>query len=221
MTTSPIRIAVADDQELVRAALCTLLATQDDFTIVGTAADGAAAVALCRQEHPDVVLMDVHMPILDGIHATRLIAAESASRIIILTTFDLDEHVYDALDAGASGFLLKDTPAARLFDAVRIVANGQAMLAPAITSRLIGEFARLRSRPLAAIANKLTARETDVLRLVAEGLSNQEIATRLVIGEQTVKTHVSNILTKLDLRDRTQAVVIAYETRLVVPHTPP
>jgi len=161
------------------------------------------------------------MPILDGIHATRLIAAESASRIIILTTFDLDEHVYDALDAGASGFLLKDTPAAWLFDAVRIVANGQAMLAPAITSRLIGEFARLRSRPLAAIANKLTARETDVLRLVAEGLSNQEIATRLVIGEQTVKTHVSNILTKLDLRDRTQAVVIAYETRLVVPHTPP
>src|SRR5258706_6044775 len=138
--------------------------------------------------------MDVRMPVVDGIEATRRIAADGASRILILTTFDLDEHVYDALDAGASGFLLKDTPAARLFDAVRIVANGQAMLAPAITSRLIGEFARLRSRPLAAIANQLTARETDVLRLVAEGLSNQEIATRLVIGEQTVKTHVSKIL---------------------------
>jgi DNA-binding NarL/FixJ family response regulator len=165
--------------------------------------------------------MDVRMPVLDGIHATRRIAAEGASRIIILTTFDLDEHVYDALDAGASGFLLKDTPAARLFDAARIVADGQAMLAPAVTSRLIGEFARLRPRPLAAIQDKLTPRETDVLRLVAEGLSNQEIAARLVIGEQTVKTHVSSILTKLDLRDRTQAVVIAYETRLVVPHAPP
>jgi DNA-binding NarL/FixJ family response regulator len=217
MTTPPIRVAVVDDQEVVRAALCTLLATQDDFTVIGTAADGAAAVALCREQHPDVVLMDVRMPVLDGIEATRRIAADSASRIVILTTFDLDEHVYDALDAGASGFLLKDVPAARLFDAVRIVAGGQAMLAPAVTSRLISEFARLRPRPIAAVRDKLTARETDVLRLVAEGLSNQEIAGRLVISEQTVKTHVSSILAKFGVRDRTQAVVIAYESRLVVP----
>ena len=221
MTTPPIRVAVVDDQEVVRAALCTLLATQGDFTVVGAAADGAAAVALCRQQRPDVVLMDVRMPVVDGIEATRRIAAGGSSRILILTTFDLDEHVYDALDAGASGFLLKDEPAARLFDAVRVIADGQAMLAPAVTSRLISEFARLRPRPLAAVRDKLTPRETDVLRLVAEGLPNQEIAGRLVISEQTVKTHVGNILAKLGLRDRTQAVVIAYESRLVVPHTPP
>jgi len=221
MTDQPIRVAVVDDQEVVRAALCTLLATQGDLSVVGTAADGAAAVALCRQHRPDVVLMDVRMPVLDGIEATRRIAADGTSRILILTTFDLDEHVYDALDAGASGFLIKDVPAARLFDAVRVVAGGQAMLAPAITTRLIGEFARLRSRPLAPIRDKLTPRETDVLRLVAEGLSNHEIARRLVIGEQTVKTHVSSILAKLGLRDRTQAVVAAYESGLVVPHQPP
>jgi len=221
MTTPPIRVAVVDDQEVVRAALCTLLATQIDFTVVGTAADGAAAVALCREQRPDVVLMDVRMPGLDGIEATRRIAADGASRIVILTTFDLDEHVYDALDAGASGFLLKDVPAALLFDAVRVVAAGQAMLAPAVTSRLISQFATLRPRPAAAVRDKLTPRETDVLRLVAQGLSNNEIAAQLVIGEQTVKTHVSSILAKLGLRDRTQAVVIAYESRLVVPHAPP
>jgi len=218
---APIRVAVVDDQEVVRAALCTLLVTQEDITVVGTAADGVAAVALCREQRPDVVLMDVRMPVLDGIEATRRIVADGTSRILILTTFDLDEHVYDALDAGASGFLLKDVPAARLFDAVRVVAGGQAMLAPAITTRLIGEFARLRPRPLGPVRDRLTPRETDVLRLVAEGLSNQEIAGRLVIGEQTVKTHVSSILTKLGLRDRTQAVVVAYESRLVVPHQPP
>ena len=221
MTTPPIRVAVVDDQEVVRAALCTLLATQIDFAVVGTAADGAAAVALCREQRPDVVLMDVRMPGLDGIEATRRIAADGASRIVILTTFDLDEHVYDALDAGASGFLLKDVPAALLFDAVRVVAAGQAMLAPAVTSRLISQFATLRPRPAAAVRDKLTPRETDVLRLVAQGLSNNEIAAQLVIGEQTVKTHVSSILAKLGLRDRTQAVVIAYESRLVVPHAPP
>ena len=221
MTTPPIRVAVVDDQEVVREALCTLLETQGDFTVVGTAADGAAAVALCRQKRPDVVLMDVRMPVVDGIEATRRIAADGSSRILILTTFDLDEHVYDALDAGASGFLLKDVPAARLFDAIRVVADGQAMLAPAVTSRLISTFARLRPRPLGAVRDKLTPRETDVLRLVAEGLSNQEIAGRLVLSEQTVKTHVSSILAKLGVRDRTQAVVIAYESRLVVPHTPP
>jgi DNA-binding NarL/FixJ family response regulator len=179
------------------------------------------AVALCRQQRPDVVLMDVRMPVVDGIEATRHIATDGTSRILILTTFDLDEHVYDALDAGASGFLLTDVPTAQLFDAVRVVAAGQAMLAPAVTSRLISAFARLRPRPLAAVRDKLTLRETDVLRLVAEGLSNQEIASRLVISEQTVKTHVSSILAKLGVRDRTQAVVIAYESRLVVPHTPP
>ena len=220
MTTPQIRVAVVDDQEVVREALCTLLATQGDFTVVGAAADGAAAVALCRQQRPDVVLMDVRMPVVDGIEATRRIAAGGSSRILILTTFDLDEHVYDALDAGASGYLLKDVPAARLFDAVRVIANGQAMLAPTVTSRLISEFARFRPRPLAAVRDKLTPREIDVLRLVAEGLSNQEIAGRLVISEQTVKTHVGNILAKLCVRDRTQAVVIAYESRLVVPHTP-
>jgi DNA-binding NarL/FixJ family response regulator len=165
--------------------------------------------------------MDVRMPVLDGIEATRRIAADGASRIVILTTYDLDEHVYDALDAGASGFLLKDVPAALLFDAVRVVAAGQAMLAPAVTSRLISQFATLRPRPFAAVSDKLTPREIDVLRLVAQGLSNSEIAARLVIGEQTVKTHVSSILAKLGLRDRTQAVVIAYESRLVVPHAPP
>jgi DNA-binding NarL/FixJ family response regulator len=219
--TPSIRVAVVDDQEVVRAALCTLLATQGDFAIVGTAADGAAAVALCRARRPDVVLMDVRMPVVDGIEATRQIVADGAARVLILTTFDLDEHVYDALDAGASGFLLKDVPAAQLFDGVRIVAGGQAMLAPAITTRLIREFARLRPRPIGPVRDNLTPREIDVLRLVAEGLSNKQIAGRLVIGEQTVKTHVSSILTKLGLRDRAQAVVAAYESRLVVPQTPP
>ncbi|WP_404800236.1 LuxR C-terminal-related transcriptional regulator [Actinomadura algeriensis] len=175
----------------------------------------------CAVHRPDVVLMDVRMPVMDGIEATRRVTAgPGAPRILMLTTFDLDEldeHVYDALAAGASGFLLKDVTAERLFDAVRVVAAGEALLAPAVTRRLIGEFARLRPRPPSAALDVLTPRETEVLRLVAEGLSNGEIAARLVVGEETVKTHVSRVLRKLDLRDRVQAVVTAYESGLVRP----
>ena len=218
-----IRIVVADDQQVVRAGFGALLNTQPDFTVVGSAADGAEAVAICRRQRPDVVLMDVRMPVMDGIEATRLITADvrdvEGPRILMLTTFDLDEHVYDALSAGASGFLLKDVTAERLFDAVRVVAAGEALLAPTVTRRLIGEFARLRPRPAPTLAalDALTPRETEVLQLVAGGLSNTEIAERLVVGEETVKTHVSRVLGKLGLRDRTQAVVLAYECGLVVP----
>jgi DNA-binding NarL/FixJ family response regulator len=218
MTT--VRIVVVDDQEVVRAGFGALLNTQPDFTVVGTAADGAQAVRVCGEQHPDVVLMDVRMPVMDGIEATtRLAGSADPPRILMLTTFDLDEHVYDALSAGASGFLLKDVTAERLFDAVRVVAAGQALLAPAITRRLIAEFARQRPRSFARSASlrALTPRETDVLRLIAEGLSNPEIADRLVVSEETVKTHVSRVLNKLGLRDRTQAVVVAYESGLVVP----
>jgi DNA-binding NarL/FixJ family response regulator len=215
-----IRVVVVDDQEVVRAGFAALLDTQPDLIVVGTAADGAEAVRVCGERCPDVVLMDVRMPVLDGIEATARIARGSGQiRVIMLTTFDLDEYVYDALSVGASGFLLKDVTAERLFEAVRVVAAGQALLAPAVTRRLIGEFARLRHRttrntlPLAA----LTPRETEVLRLVAAGLSNPEVAARLVVSEETVKTHVSRMLSKLGLRDRTQAVVAAYESGLVVP----
>jgi DNA-binding NarL/FixJ family response regulator len=181
-------------------------------------------VQLCAAEHPDVVLMDVRMPVMDGIEATRRITeavAEGGPRILMLTTFDLDEYVYDALSAGASGFLLKDVTAERLFDAVRVVAAGEALLDPAVTKRLIGEFARLRPRPAAASSPlaELTPREVEVLTLVAEGLSNTEIAERLVVGDQTVKTHGSRVLAKLGLRDRTQAVITAYESGLVVPRS--
>jgi DNA-binding NarL/FixJ family response regulator len=217
-----VRIVVVDDQEVVRAAFGALLETQPDFAVVGTAADGAAAVRLCRETRPDLVLMDVRMPVMDGIDATRRIVAAAGAdgpRILMLTTFDLDEHVYDALGAGASGFLLKDVTAERLFDAVRVVAAGEALLAPTVTRRLIAEFARLRPRPRQATAplRGLTPRETQVLCLIAEGLSNPEIAARLVVSEETVKTHVSRVLNKLGLRDRTQAVVLAYESGLVVP----
>jgi DNA-binding NarL/FixJ family response regulator len=216
--SAPVRVVVVDDQEVVRAGFAALLDTQPDLTVAGTAADGAAAVALCERERPDVVLMDVRMPVLDGIEATRRItAAADPPRVLMLTTFDLDEHVYDALVAGASGFLLKDVTAERLFDAVRVVAAGEALLAPSVTRRLIGEFARLRPRAAAPEPAALTPRETDVLRLIAEGLSNTEIAARLVVGEETVKTHVSRVLRKLGLRDRAQAVVFAYESGLVVP----
>ncbi|RSN42360.1 response regulator [Actinomadura sp. WAC 06369] len=215
-----VRIIVADDQEVVRAGFGALLGTQPDFAVVATADDGAAAVRACAEHRPDVVLMDVRMPVMDGIEATRRIAsAAGAPRILMLTTFDLDEHVYDALVAGAGGFLLKDVTAERLFDAVRVVAAGEALLAPAVTRRLIDEFARLRPRPPSAALDVLTPRETEVLRLVAEGLSNAEIAARLVVGEETVKTHVSRVLRKLGLRDRVQAVVTAYETGLIVPRT--
>jgi DNA-binding NarL/FixJ family response regulator len=221
---TPIRIVVADDHEVVRTGFAALLDTQHDFTVVGTAADGADAVRVCREQRPDVVLMDVRMPAMDGIEATRQIAdpAGEVPRILILTTFDLDEYVYDALRAGASGFLLKDVTAERLFDAVRIVAAGEALLAPAVTRRLISEFARMRPSPRGKVGHaldSLTTRETEVLKLIAEGLSNPEIAGRLVVAEETVKTHVSRILAKLGLRDRTQAVVTAYESGLVVPRS--
>ncbi|OKI53797.1 response regulator [Micromonospora sp. CB01531] len=217
--SEPVRVVVADDQEVVRAGFAALLDTQPDLTVVGSAADGAEAVRVCREQRPDVVLMDVRMPVMDGIEATRHLVADGGPRILILTTFDLDEHVYDALGAGASGFLLKDVTAERLFDAVRVVAAGEALLAPTVTRRLIGEFARLRPSPPRHPfpLGVLTPRETEVLRLVAEGLSNPEIAERLVVSDETVKTHVSRLLGKLGLRDRTQAVVVAYETGLVVP----
>jgi len=217
-----VRIIVADDHHVVRTGFAALLDTQPDFTVVGTACDGAEAVRICRELSPDVVLMDVRMPVMDGIEATRQLAGSGPDgpRILILTTFDLDAYVYDALCAGASGFLLKDVTAERLFEGVRVVAAGEALLAPAVTRRLISEFTRLRPRPDALPAGALatlTPRETQVLRLVAEGLSNPEVAARLIVTEETVKTHVSHVLTKLGLRDRTQAVVTAYETGLVVP----
>jgi len=234
MSGQPIGIVVADDHEVVRAGFAALLATQPDFTVLGTAADGAEAVRVCRELRPDVVLMDVRMPGTDGIEATRWLIGEPsapadsgawAPKVLILTTFDLDEYVFDALRAGASGFLLKDATAERLFDAVRVVAAGEALLAPGVTRRLISEFARLKPQAVAGptaggrpgALTALTPRETEVLCLVAEGLSNTEIAGRLVVTEETVKTHVSRILAKLGLRDRTQAVVVAYESGLVVP----
>jgi len=222
-----IRIVVADDHQVVRTGFATLLDTQPDFEVVGTAVDGGEAVRICRELRPDVVLMDVRMPGTDGIEATRQLAEpgeDGGPRILILTTFDLDDYVYDALCAGASGFLLKDVTAERLFDAVRVIAAGEALLAPAVTRRLISEFSRIRPRqatPPTAMAalRELTPRETEVLRLIAEGLSNPEIAARLVVTEETVKTHVSRVLGKLGLRDRTQAVVTAYESGLVVPRS--
>ena len=226
MTAPPpaIRIIVADDHQVVRTGFAALLETQPDFAVVGTACDGAEAVRMGRDLRPDVALVDVRMPGTDGIEATRQLtgSGQDGPRVLILTTFDLDEYVYDALCAGASGFLLKDVTAERLFDAVRVVAAGDALLAPTVTRRLISEFARLRpnagARSAAGLA-ALTPRETQVLRLVAEGLSNPEIAARLVVTEETVKTHVSRVLSKLGLRDRTQAVVTAYESGLVVPRS--
>jgi len=215
-----IGIVVADDHEVVRAGFAAILDTQPDFTVLGTAADGAEAVRTCQERRPDVVLMDVRMPGMDGIEATRLLtSAGCGPRVLVLTTFDLDEYVYDALRAGASGFLLKDVTAERLFDAVRVIAAGEALLAPAVTKRLIAEFARQHPRPAQGRwpLDALTPRETEVLRLMAGGLSNPEIAERLVVTEETVKTHVSRALSKLGLRDRTQAVVAAYESGLVVP----
>jgi DNA-binding NarL/FixJ family response regulator len=218
----PVRLVVADDHQIVRNGFASLLDTQPDFTVVGTAEDGAEAVRLCQAADPDIVLMDVRMPGMDGIEATRQLTGPGAERprILILTTFDLDDYVYDALRAGASGFLLKDVTAEQLFHAVRVIAAGEALLAPTVTRRLISEFARQRPRADAPGAGRLatlTPRETQVLRLVAEGLSNPEIAARFLVTEETVKTHVSRMLAKLGLRDRTQAVVTAYETGLVVP----
>ena len=220
-----IRIVIADDHHVVRTGFASLLDTQPDFTVVGTAPDGASAVRLCQEVRPDLVLMDVRMPVMDGIEATRALngggEAGAGPRVLILTTFDLDEYVFDALRAGASGFLLKDVTAERLFEAVRVVASGDALLAPAATRRLIAEFGRLRPPSTPVVLAALTPRETEVLRLVAEGLSNLEIAARLVVTEETVKTHVSHLLAKLSLRDRTQAVIAAYESGLVVPRSSP
>jgi DNA-binding NarL/FixJ family response regulator len=220
--SAPIRVVVADDQALVRHGFAALLAAQPDIDVVGDAADGAQAVAAVAALGPDVVLMDVRMPVLDGIEATRRILAgphDGVPRVLVLTTFDLDDYVYAALRSGASGFLLKDARADELVTAVRVVASGEGLLAPTVTRRLIAEFAR---RPAAQRVRPerlgvLTARETEVLELVAGGLSNAEIAARLVLAEQTVKTHVGRILGKLGLRDRAQAVVVAYETGLVRP----
>jgi len=217
-----IRALIADDQQAVRAGFAALLETQPDISVVATAANGEEAVEQSHQHQPDIVLMDIRMPVLDGIAATREICAAAGNdgpRVLVLTTFDLDEYVYDALQAGASGFLLKDAPPETLFEAVRVVAAGEALLAPVVTRRLIAEFARLRptQRTRPEDLNVLTPRETEILSLVAAGLSNHEIAARLVLSNETVKTHVSHVLRKLALRDRAQAVVAAYESGLVVP----
>ncbi|WP_249998008.1 response regulator transcription factor [Actinoplanes sp. M2I2] len=215
-----IKIVIADDQAMVRQGFGALLAAQPDMLVVGDAADGAAAVVRARELRPDVVLMDVRMPVMDGLEATRRLGLrDDGPKVLILTTFDLDDYVYAALRAGASGFLLKDAPAADLIHAVRVVAAGEALLAPSVTRRLIAEFAArpMADRPRPVALNALTPRETDVLRLIARGLSNQEIAGDLVVAEQTVKTHIGRILAKLGLRDRAQAVVFAYETGLVIP----
>jgi DNA-binding NarL/FixJ family response regulator len=214
-----IRVVIADDQALVRTGFSVILDTEADIEVVGEAGDGRAAVDAARALRPDVVLMDIRMPELDGIEATRIVAREARSpRVLILTTFDLDEYVYEALRAGASGFLLKDAGADELLHAVRVVAAGDALLSPSITRRLIEDYARRpphRERP-AALA-ELTPRELEVLRLVARGLSNGEIARQLVVGDATVKTHVARIFAKLDVHDRAQAVVLAYESGLVQP----
>jgi len=214
-----IRVLIADDQELVRTGFRMILSGEPDITVVGEASDGLAAVELARGLGVDVVLMDIRMPGIDGIEATRRLgAAGSSARVLILTTFDLTEYVYEALRAGASGFLLKDAPAAQLMTAIRVVADGEALLAPTITRRLIAEFAQ-RPAPSArpAAMEELTERELEVLRLIARGLSNAEIAKELFVGDATVKTHVARILMKLELRDRVQAVVAAYESGLVQP----
>jgi DNA-binding NarL/FixJ family response regulator len=218
-----VRIVIADDHDVVRSGFASLLDTRPEFVVVGTARDGLEAVRVGRALEPDVVLMDVRMPGMDGIEATRQLTTGGAGgpRVLVLTTFDLDAYVYEALRAGASGFLLKDVTAERLFEAVRVIAAGDALLAPGITRRLISEFAQRSpaSRPVPAGLEELTPRETEVMVLIAEGLSNAEIAGRLVVTEETVKTHVSRILGKLGLRDRTQAVVTAYESGLVVPRS--
>jgi DNA-binding NarL/FixJ family response regulator len=215
-----IRVLLADDQALVRSGFQMILASQPDIEVVGEAEDGRRAIDLTNRLVPDVILMDVRMPVLDGLEATRrLVELGTSARILILTTFDLDEYVYAAIRAGASGFLLKDVRPSQLVDAIRVVADGEALLAPAVTKRLLERFAATLPTPeeRAPALATLTDRERDVLELVASGLSNSEIAERLFLGETTVKTHVSSLLRKLGLRDRVQAVVLAYEAGLVRP----
>jgi DNA-binding NarL/FixJ family response regulator len=217
-----IRVGVCDDQALVRDGLRVQLGFAEDIAVVGEASDGEQAVALARREHPDVLLTDVRMPVLDGIEATRRIVGDPTTadvRVLILTTFDLDEHVYAALAAGASGFLLKDATPEDIVHGIRVVASGESLLAPSVTSRLVREFARrpTAGRPRGDLLASLTQRENEALLLVAQGLSNAEIADRLVVSPATAKTHVSRILSKLGLRDRAQLVVAAYEAGLVVP----
>jgi DNA-binding NarL/FixJ family response regulator len=220
-----IRVLVADDQVAVRDGFAALVDAQDDMVVVGAAGTGREAVDLARRTFPHVVLMDIRMPVLDGLEATRLICSDptlAAARVLVLTTFDLDEYVYTALRAGASGFLLKDTPRRELLHAIEVIANGDALLSPKITRRLIAEFAARRDpqSPPAALA-ELTDRERDILLLVARGLSNEEIAGRLVISPLTAKTHVRNILRKLDCHDRAGLVALAYESGLITPGDEP
>jgi DNA-binding NarL/FixJ family response regulator len=215
-----IRVVVADDQGMVRSGFSVLLNAQPDIEVIGEAVNGQEAIARAAELHPDVILMDVRMPVLDGLQATREITAmPDPPKILVLTTFDLDDYVYEALRSGASGFLLKDASATELAHAVRLVAAGDALLAPGVTRRLIAEFARMGGprSPTRKQLDGLTERESEVLALVARGMSNAEIAGHLVVAEQTVKTHVGRILMKLGLRDRTQAVVLAYESGLVHP----
>jgi len=220
---SPIRVLLVDDQPLLRTGFRMILETEPDIAVVGESGDGEAAVAAARALQPDVVLMDIRMPRMDGVQATRLItgtARDNAPRALVLTTFDLDEYVVEALRAGASGFLLKDVPAEDLVDAIRVVATGEAVVAPSVMRRLLDQFAsRLpaANAPTPASLGVLTERERQVLKLVARGLSNAEIAAELVVSETTVKTHVGNLLTKLGVRDRVQAAVYAYESGLVQP----
>ncbi|MFV0128669.1 response regulator [Streptomyces sp. HMX112] len=216
-----IRVLIVDDQMMVREGFSVLLNAMPDIEVVGEAVNGREAIAQVAALRPDVVLMDIRMPELNGIDATReIVAADGDAKVLVLTTFDLDEYVYQALRAGASGFLLKDASARQLADGVRVVAAGEALLAPTVTKRLITEFAKAAGTPrppaLAQVGD-LTERETEVLVLIAQGLSNAEIASHLVVAESTIKTHVSRILVKLGLRDRTQAAVFAYEARLVTP----
>ena len=212
-----IRVLIADDQELVRAGFRKLLDAEDTITVVAEAADGAQAVTAATELAPDVVLMDIRMPRLDGIEATRRLAAATAVQVLILTTYDLDEYVFEALRAGASGFLLKDSPPDTLISGIATVARGDALLAPSVTRRLIAEFARRPPDGPKLALPELTPRETEVLIQVARGLSNREIATRVFLGEATIKTYIGNILMKLRCRDRVQAVVAAYEAGLVKP----
>ena len=215
-----IRVVLADDQELVRSGFAMILDAQPDIRVVGEAGDGDAAIAAVRDHDPDVILLDIRMPGVDGIEAAKVVCAGTRTRAIMLTTFDRDDYVYDALYAGASGFLLKDVRRDDLVHAVRVVAAGESLLAPAVTRRLISDITRHRPRAAATASDRLsvlTERERETLRLLGRGLSNAEIAAAMVVSEHTVKTHVSNVLAKLGIRDRVQAVIAAYETRLIQP----